>query len=226
MPTAATRIWTDATPTDDEFVAAAAQRSALPDNPPDETDEPGVIETLADGQSGLTEISDALNDATGAILEVSALTGDATQRIKDSDIAGRGFAGRLLVTRQLGAELQEPLDAYETAVERFYESLYRAEAMIDFILTRLAEEPEEASVQGLEFVDSIEQLVAAGEYAEPSVVAYARSAGEWKKLSRDLREPATLIERTSHRMSEGIAKMSAWRPRLQAAREAIERARN
>lgn len=179
-----------------------------------------MIETLADGESGLTEISDALNDATGAILEVSALTGDA------SDIAGRGFAGRLLVTRQLGAELQEPLDAYETAVERFYESLYRAEAMIDFILTRLAEEPEEASVQGLEFVDSIEQLVAAGEYAEPSVVAYARSAGEWKKLSRDLREPATLIERTSHRMSEGIAKMSAWRPRLQAAREAIERARN
>ncbi len=220
-PTTATRVWGDAAPVDPQVVAEAARESAAPDDPTEGSEEMPLIEMLTAGELGLTDVGVALTDAVVSTQKIGALSSEATQRLGASDAAGKGFAGRLLVTRQLATDLEEPVAMYEQQIQRYYESLSAADVMTRFVLKRIIEDPTQRTDETAAYLDSIEGLIDAAEGTESNIAEYIKSAASWKRLSRDLAGPAKTIERAGNRMLEGITMIGEWRPLVDSAREAI-----
>jgi len=220
-PTTATRIWKDATPADPAVVAEAARESAAPDDPSEGSEEMPLIEMLAAGEAGLNDVAGILSDATVSIQEIGTLSSEASAKVKTSDAAGKGFAGRLLVTRQLATDLEPIVGKFEADIQSYYEALSAADAMTRYLIKRITEEPSERTPDTDAYLDSIESLVDAAEGSETNIAEYIRSASEWKRLSRDLAGPAKTIERAGNRLLEGITMIGKWRALVAQAREAI-----
>lgn len=221
-PTTATRIWKESVPVDPAMFAKAALESARPDEEIDIADEVTLMEMLAEGEAGLHEVSGHLADAVASTKLIGNLSSEATNSLRESDGAGRGFAGRLLVTRKLAADISEPVATYEANVELYFAALSAADAMTQYVLRRIKDDPEERSAQTKGYLDTLEALIDAAEGSEEGITGYIRSVAAWKKLSKDLAGPARTIERAGHRLIEGIAIISGWRGPIAEARTALE----
>jgi len=176
---------------------------------------------LAAGEAGLTEVGEALSEAVVSIQQIGELGVEATDRLHDSDAAKKGFAGRLLVTRQLSSDLAEPVAKFEAEIERYYEALTAADAMTRYVLSRLKEDSADET-EIVAYLDNVDALIDAAEGSESGIASYTRSAADWKRLSKDLSAPAKTIERAGHRMLEGIAMISAWRDLVNDVRGALD----
>ncbi|PVW06575.1 hypothetical protein DEA06_03450 [Microbacterium sp. Gd 4-13] len=220
--TSATRVWSDAPPVESEALLLAARTSAAPEDP-GEPDEPAMLEILADGETGIKDVAEHLGNAQVSILEINEFVVEGTAAIKASDEAGRGFAGRILVSRNLAANLAEPTADLDNQIEAFYEATILTDAMVRFIIRRMVDDPSEVDHdEAIRYLNTIEGLVEAAKSSETGVVAMGRAAESWAKVSRDLRAPGKLISRASHRYIEATSMMAAWDGPIAEAREALD----
>jgi len=208
-PVSATRIWAEGSATPVAAIAQAVEISAAEEDD-DSEDEPGILELLAEGERGIHGISEVLTDATTTIQEIGAHTADATEAIKASDAANKGFAGRLLVARELAATLAEPADDFAVSAGGFVDHVNRTDAMVRYAVGRGVEsDSERREMQG--FYASVIGLIDSAEESAPSISKYGRSAADLRKFSSVLKSVSRSLEGSANTYVEGIAVISAWR---------------
>ncbi len=209
-PVSATRIWNDAAPPTDAEYASAAARSAESDADDSAETAPGFVDLLAEGEAAITQTTTVLTETTATLEEISRVSESSRAMIDNSDSRNRGFAGRLAVARTLAGEFKEPSARLEELATKFHGLVETTDAMMQYILLRSAEDPQELHDAG-EFLASIVDMANSSEEAAVAFTDGAIAARNMAKISRDLREPSKTIERAMNRIVQGINTILEWR---------------
>jgi hypothetical protein len=192
-------------------VTADVEKSIAPDADANGPAAPGILDILAEGEEALTHVSTVLGSATGIAGEIGELSGDFAQRISESDAQSKGFAGRLLLTRELAAKLTEPSNQLESLANDFYADISRLDAMVQYIVARYQSGEEILEAGGLTFLQSLVGLIDSAEGGAVGITQFRDGSRTLSQMSRDLDPAAKTMGRANNRLLEGIALISAWR---------------
>lgn len=117
-------------------------------------DEPGLLEIMAEGEEAFQRFIPQFEEAGRLATEIGTLMEEATRSIVRSDNQGRGFGGRLIVSRALATKLEQPANNLDRVARAFAADLARADPMISAILDGLGLNKSER-IAASEFLETI-----------------------------------------------------------------------
>jgi hypothetical protein len=218
----ATDVFTDGDGGKVDPVADAA-RSMDTEDSQTVLDEPGLLEVMAAGETAISHVSEVLNNAQECIVEIGEVTKLAGERAQSPQVTSKGFAGRLLVMRDLAKELDPLAKSLDTAGEAFATDVDQMDAMIKNVLARAGEEdPSEVEV----FLGQLDGLLEASEEGAEGIIGMRTSVKNNRDLSRDIRPVMDSIFRSLDRFIASIQVMLSWRDGIDEARQLLRASAN
>lgn len=174
-----------------------AEESTIPIPPQLETpleenddDSPGLIDTLADSEEMLTKVPETLNTITQNINQIGQIMREATENIQRGDTQGKGFAARLVVSRQTAARLTEPTEHIWSLSNEYASQLHSVDAGFRIMIDRAASETKEnpdTKSNYCAFFNAVRTLSDSSSQAIQSFGYMFTSAEPLERMSRDLR---------------------------------------
>lgn len=208
-PVTATRVWNELGAVDSAAITAAVAASTKPDEAGG-TDEPGFMDVLAEGEAAVAEVTEHINRVGAVTQEAGGFAQDAQVRLQESDARNAGFAGRLLVARELAVQLAEPATEMEDAANDFNSGLAKVDAMMQYIVARAKDDPAEA-VQAAEFLRAVVTMVDSTDEAESGIRQFLTAVIGMRKIARDLAPVSKTMERALNQVLKGINVIQGWR---------------
>lgn len=177
-------------------------------------DEPGILDILSAGEAAFPKISETLAAIGSEIQGIGASTEQATQDIQQADQQGKGFAGRLTVSRKLAQDLSGPADRILELSNSYTASLYDADNAIRTLITRgPAEVAENPGVRHYwdEFSAGISTLADISVGSMATIQGMVDSMAPIESMSRDLRQPIQKLRRGLTSLAEGTSVIIEWK---------------
>lgn len=218
----ATTIFASRDPLPPETISRDIQRSVAPDNDEAQVEEPGIVDILAGGEAAVEHVSIVLTEAGTTIRSVGEHIRIAGEETSSADSAKKGFAGRLLIMRNLATDLAQPANSLESSANEFYEDVTRMDAMVQYVAARFSAGEEEITDDVLTFLDSILSLVTSAEEAAVGITSFREGTRNLAKMARDLAPSGKVLARGANRFLEGITIMTAWKAQLAVLRDESE----
>ena len=181
----------------------------------DTEEPPGLLDKLAEGEAALQRLGPQLEHAGKVVKEIGEFLDEATRSIQRSDTLGRGFAGRLTVTRQLAKKLELPAQEYEATTSAFAADVLQANPMMDTIFDQLAASPLQLT-QAQPFLQAITATTCTHSPRISSTTTFAEAVAEMKGWSKELRPFARRIEVGSRQIADTQRIFDEWGRRANA----------
>lgn len=198
--------------------AADAARSTDTEDDQTALEEPGLLEVMAAGETAINHVTEVLNDAQECIVEIGEVTELAGERAQSPQVSSKGFAGRLLVMRDLAKELDPLAKNLDTAAEAFAADVELMDAMVKNVLARAGEDdPAQVEV----FLGQLDGLLEASEQGAGGILGMRTSVKNNRDLSRDIRPVMDSIVRSLDRFIASIQVMLSWRDGIDEARQLL-----
>jgi hypothetical protein len=213
----ATDIFTDGDGSEIDPAADAA-RSMQDDAGQIVIEEPGLLDVMSDGESAIIHVSAVLQAAQENISEIGEVTKLAGERAQSPQIVSKGFAGRLLVMRDLAAELEPLATRLDAAGTEFSSDVDLMDAMVKNVLARAGEE-DASAVES--FLGQIDGLIGAAEQGAEGILGMRAGVQNLRSLSRDIRPVLDSITRSLDQFIAGMQVMLAWRIGIDEARQLL-----
>lgn len=196
-----------------EITARASMAASVVDERAEATDDedesPGVLELLAEMESGFPRAAAKLTDVSNATEELTALAEEAAEEMQKADAQGKGFAGRLRATERFAARLREPAERFKELGASYAADMFAIDAGMLALLDQLKEEGKVG--------DGVEDFLATLEEAGRSSRSYVDSLRETlrtsrsiAKMSRSLRKPVGDIETGVRNVVDGQQMVEEW----------------
>jgi len=214
-PVTATRVWGGPRTVGNEDISSAVEASNQPESEL-EVDEPGFIDVLAEGEDAIGGLADTLREATESVGVVGAAFTDAGAQVAESDEKKAGFAGRLLIAKQLASNLESPTAGLESAALDYESRVEKVDSMVRYLALRIGEERGDGE-EANEFVTSVLGLVDAAEASEEGIRAMIGATHTTRRIARDLVPVSKRIESALNRFLGANATIAAWRDPLARA---------
>lgn len=175
-------------------------------------DEPGFIDAVAASEEAMprwSETMDKISDAQGKINEVTEKAAADMQR---ADAQGKGFAGRLTISRRVAAELLPLVGVIEDEGSKFSADLYKVDTGIRLLLHRMPEEIDDPTAlrEVCQFLSSITFLGASTRKAMDTLEQMVGTIAPLEALSRDLRPPLRRLRMALTKMIEARNLAVEW----------------
>lgn len=197
-------------------VVSDVARSVAPNQDDSPAVEPGIIDILAEGEGALSHVIEVMSEFSAGMSAVGERSTQFAADAAESDAQGRGFAGKLLLTRALATELQPTADGMEELANAFYDDISRLGAMVQYVVTRYESGAEEVADDGVLFLNSMLSLVNSAEEGAVGLTVFRDGTRVLSQSARDLDPVAKALKRASNRIIEGIAVISGWRESISA----------
>lgn len=198
---------------------ADSARSARPDPTDAVPEEPGLLEVMADGEAALTHLSTVLGDFSVGIQQVGSVTEAAGQQIQDPQVVAKGFAGRLLVAKDLAEKLEPLAQGMSDDADSFSSDVDLVDAMLKNILARAdGEDPVEIE----DFLDKVGQMLDAAEEGAGGIMKMKEGVKSIRALSRDLRPASDTLDRALSKVIAGVRVMLDWREPMAEVRAGLD----
>jgi len=172
-------------------------------------EEPGIGDILAEGEEALQRIAPQFEQAGNLGVQIGTLMQEATHSINRSDAQGRGFAGRLVVSRSLATKLEQPAEDLERVARAFAADLVRVDPMITTIFNHLSHNASERA-QSREFLENIVTMVSQAKQGFSATGAFADSVHEGMNWSKELRRPLRRIETALRQIADAERVFDEW----------------
>ncbi|WP_273453295.1 hypothetical protein [Nevskia ramosa] len=205
-PVAATRIWFE----------APSVEARVPELSPsvvneviDEDDAPGFLELLAEMEAGIQSLGQTIT-AAGSIVEcIGTVYTEANASVQHADAKG-GFAGSRLIIAELTAKkLLNEAVRLEVVSGEFSHTVDRIEPGIQYLLDRLAAEPDQlASVP--EFPQQIRKLCDAARSSIGGLNMMRSNTIEIGKASRSLKRAGERLLPSLKRFTDTSGRIADW----------------
>jgi hypothetical protein len=200
--------------------AKAIPLPAVPDekasDEPDEADTgPGLLDKLADGEAAMHRLTPQMEEVSRILQTIGQLMGEASLSISRSDAQGRGFAGRLTVSRQLAKKLEVPASEFEAVSSSFAADLLRVGPAMDVIFDQLNENEDQVTSS----VPFLQTIVRTGQQARvgfSSTTAFADVMHQSRNWSKELRPPLRRIETATRQIGDAQRMFDEWQRRAAA----------
>jgi hypothetical protein len=220
-PLRATTILATSTPMPQSEKEMDAVKSKSEDDAPERVT-PGTLDVLAEGEESLTSLTTVLTRMTGTLGDIGSVTSDAAERFKTSDERKKGFAGRLLVARELADSLTPYTVALEADADVFYQNVTKMDVMVRYIIGRYDSGEESELEPGITFTRGILSLIKSAEDNAAGIVTFREGARKMRELARSLDSESKVLTRAADRILEGIALMGSWREPVEFTLATIE----
>lgn len=168
-----------------------------------EEDEPGTIELLAGAEAAFPALKVTLEAISSEIEKVSAIMTDGTNDVRVSDMANKGFGGRMFVARQVARRLEEPAEKIADLANRFTSDVHDLNQGLRYLIPEIG-----AAVQRNEldrddacvFLVALRHLCTSTEEGMQGATEMIHVGRSIEGLSRDLRRPV-------RRLREGLTEL-------------------
>lgn len=177
-------------------------------------DEPGLLDILSAGEEAFPRISETLTDIGSEIQLIGGLAEQATQDLHRADQQGKGFGGRLTVSRKFAHDLSGPAERVLELTNSYTASLYDADSAIRTIIARSPAEVRDnpdARHNWDEFSNVIAELANIATAGMANIRGFIDSMAQVESMSRDLRSPIQKLRRSLTSLTEGTSVINEWR---------------
>lgn len=213
-PVTATRVWLSMSPDEALGEAVAAV-------PPDDVDEDGFLERLADVEEGFPEMTEILGEIS-AIMEDLGEVGEGIGQDVESFNAGAGSAReRLNLVGRWSSQLQRPADRLTETTVRFEKKMRAMDPQIRGLLEYIEENTFSEPDQVLEFVDSVIGLGAASREGMEGINSFGGVVKGLGAVSKTLRRPGNQMARATDTMAKGVSLIDVWESQAKKARQTL-----
>lgn len=209
-PVRATEVLTSSNAITPDAVEEDVRRSAEVEEELLGDEEAGIIDLLAEGEEATTHMSMVLDGAGEWMAAIGELVKSFGEQVTESDSKGKGFAGRLLLARQLAENLTDPVKTLEESSNEFSSDVQSMDAMVTYVIDRVRsgeEDPSEVAT----FFSSLKGLIDAADDASVGVIGFREGAKKMRTVSRALAPSTNTLVNTANKFLEGINLMVSWR---------------
>jgi hypothetical protein len=191
-----------------------------PDEPSAEEEGPGLIDLLAQGEEAMPKLLEALEALTREVNQVGELMQEATRDLQAAESRNPSFATRLTHIRKFAQKLESPAQRIEDHGREYARALLDTDPAIHALLDSVEEEidkPGDATPQGLEnaleFLGNVKLMATSADEGMAGLRGFLAGLDEISGLSRDVRRPATQMEKGLQGMVDGHELTQAWAER-------------
>jgi hypothetical protein len=171
-------------------------------------DQPGDLDVLVIGQEALEKIPLLAGPIGLLIEEIGKLFDEATQSIARSDAQNRGFAGRLVVARNLAAKLDEPADRLEQIVPALLEEVLKVDSMMDTLCRLILQEDD--PTEAVEVLQGLIDMSNTSGDAMANTGVFLDQLSQMSQWSKDLRRPILRIDRSVRQLKDSKRIYDRW----------------
>lgn len=177
------------------------------------SDLPGTMDLIAQAEEVLPEWAATVEGIAADISAVGDLMEAATRRLNEPQVVTKGFAGRVIVMREVGAALNPLAEGIQRRADLFTSQLNSFDAgLMEMIplLARTALEGSEEARQVCEFFDQVRTLESRGSKGLESFSIMIKESQPLEAMSRDLRAPLRVMRKGLTSMYESRKVMASW----------------
>lgn len=205
-PVTATRIWFEA--------ALPEQKTIAPDHvdvaqDTGDEDAPGFLELLVEMETGTQSLTQTIGAASSILEDISAVYTQATENVHQADARGGGASARLAIAELTATKLNEQAARLEVVSGEFARTVDRIEPGIHYLLSRLAEEPDQLAALP-DFPLQIRSLCDAARSSIEGSNAMRMNAMEIGKASRSLKRAGDRLAPSFKRFSDTSGRIADW----------------
>lgn len=205
-PVTATRIWFEA--------ALIEQKTTVPEsaNSTDAASDDealGFLELLAEMEAGTQSLTQTMSAAASIIQDISSVYTQATASVQQADARGDGASARLAIAELTASKLSEQAARLEVVSGEFARTVDRVEPGIQYLLSRLAEEPDQLAAVP-DFPEQLKCLCDAARASIEGSNAMRANAIEIGKASRSLKRAGERLAPSFKRFSDTSARIADW----------------
>ncbi|MEV0794909.1 toll/interleukin-1 receptor domain-containing protein [Kribbella sp. NPDC050459] len=175
-------------------------------------DEPGVGDLIAQLEEAIPKWLETIESLPLVTQEITEIIQRATDKLNAGNEEGKGFAYRVLVAREIAAEIAEPAERLKNLGERYAAQLLEMDPGVRAFIS-VSGEPErteEERQSALEAFDSIVELVATSQDTRDSISGFADSVRGPAKQFRDLRPGMNTIEAGLRNVIDAQSILEEW----------------
>ncbi len=208
-PVTATRVWFES-PSFDGLVAAeptALSKTGNADNHDD--DLPGFLEMLAEMEDGIQSLTQTLTSASSITEDISRIYNETSAKVREADARGAGAAGRLVLANRTAALLDEPAGRIEVVAGDYDRTVLRIEPGLEYMLTRLAEEPDQLA-EIPDFPQQVRALVDATKTAVDGALMMHKNSLQIGEAARSLRRVGRRLAASFKRIADVSQRVTDW----------------
>lgn len=174
---------------------------------------PGLMDRVAEMEIALPEWSKIVERVGDIVVDLGRQMDEAQVEMAAADARGKGFVGRLTVTRSLAHELSAPGDEVVSLGNDFVQRLNEVDGGIRAIIEMAAQsvqaDPEEKDGI-LEFFETIRELAVSVHDGLGSIDDFLTQVEPLERMSRDLRAPLRKFRQGLTLMLEAVAMSDEW----------------
>ncbi len=173
----------------------------------------GVLDLLAASEKAIPEWTATTEAAAAQIDLVGSIMTEATSEIERADSKGKGFAGRLVVTKRAAERLREPAEQIWSLGNDFASQLHQVDEGIRIMVGQIAAEVADGSEhveEYREFFDTIRTLATSTKEGLESAQGFLQVTGPIEAMSRDLRAPLRRLRQGITLMLEAQEVAAEW----------------
>ncbi len=210
-PVTATRIWFEA-PSVDQQEVEAKTAEVSDDEHEDET--PGFLELLAEMETGTQSLVQTMVAAASIIEDISSVYSDATKNVQQAEARGGGASAKLAIAELTATKLTAQASRLEVVSGEYSRTVDRIEPGIQYLLGRLAEEPDQLATVP-DFPAQVKGLCDAARTSIDGANTMRANAIEIGKASRSLKRAAERLAPSFKRFSDTSARIAGWNKLLE-----------
>ncbi len=173
---------------------------------------PGFIEAVAEAEVTMPKWSQTVEQLSAATEEIGSHLAWATSEFSISDTQGKGFAGRLNVTRELSARLEEPIRRTSELGAQYLEQLSAIDPGILELIRVVGEgglDEEDAST-ARDFLETVKGLASSSTGAMVHIGTFADGIRDSARNSRELRPLMNKLLDALQKVLDGTIIMDEW----------------
>ncbi len=206
-PVTATRIWFEA-PSVEPRESEIASTTTVTDEQ-DDDDTPGFLELLAEMETGTQSLVQTMSAAASIIEDIGGVYKEATASARQAEERGGGATAKLAIAELTAGKLNEQASRLEVVSGEFARTVDRIEPGIQYLLGRLAEEPDQL-VEIPEFPQQVKTLCDAARSSIDASNAMRAKVIEIGKASRSLKRAGERLAPSFKRFSDTSTRLADW----------------
>lgn len=180
----------------------------------EEDDAPGLIDLVSDVEPAIADWSETVTKLGPATQVFNDLVAAATAEMAAANSRPNSFAAKIVVSKKLAADAEEPLATIEQLSKEYSVGLIRVDPALRALLQMVDAQP--ASKETTTFVNSIQSLIDNAIDAAEKIRTAAEAAKKNSGMSRDLRPILRRFETALRNVADGTSTIQDWQPLIDA----------
>jgi hypothetical protein len=177
----------------------------------------GELDLLVEAEAALLQVGADMNRLPPLMDGLAAASQRGAERMADIDTSGGGFADKLQAAREFARDLEKPVADLDALAKSYVENLIKVHPMMELVFQGI-ETGQVPPDQAETFLQQMIDLASAAETGLGAMRDLAQVLVPLTRISKDLRGPATRLNRALLQFADTQVTFDQWAARAASLR--------